>query len=450
LEVSASDVKEFHSKILYFDSKENEMDRVQYILDGKDGTFKESFSKVILPPKGAKYIKYQVLARSANPVPSHYILDNVKFEENIFPNRLQNDFVDYLDKYPDQNLLMVNNSGTLEQKLKGNSTNSMIATRPFHVKEDHIYNYKVTAEAKNVSSYSAIASFRTSSDVSENSTKYGNNASNGRVVSLSPGSEISTRLNIIKASNYTIALRANTCPSCTFLKISMHGVYSDPETVNNNMQDINISLRNSNSELKWLNTNNSYPLKKGTYELKIYSQSQADLDSVVILPIDKNNSSGYSNNKIHDQALEAPFTFGKNSSQPAQISQYKKINPTKYTLNIKNATRPYILAFAETFDPLWTAFVDTGNGSNEPNSHENNNFKTNNIPLYSLTNGFYVNKTGDYTLVIQYQPQIWFIKGLTISTLSLAGILIAFILARKKFMIKLVDTIKRKTSTSKK
>jgi hypothetical protein len=454
LEVSANDVKQFHSKILYFDSKKNEMDAVQYILDGKDGTFEDTFSKAILPPKGAKYIKYQVLAKSANPVPSHYILDNVKLEEIIFPNRLRKNFVDNLDKYSDQNLMIVNKSGSLEQKLKGNSTNAMMTTKPFDVKEDHIYNYKVTAEAKNVSSYSAIASFRTSSDVSENSTRYGNNASNGRVLSLSPGSEISTRLDIIKASNYTIGLRANTCPSCTFLKVSMQEVNNDPKSVKNNMQDIDISLRNNNSELKWLNTNKSYPLKKGMYELKIYSQSQADLDSVVIHPIDNNNPSGYSNNKIHDQTLEALFTLGKNSSQPAHISEYKKINPTKYTLNIKNATRPYILAFAESYDPLWAAYVETGNGSTKSDSHENNyennNFKTNNIPLYALTNGFYVNKTGDYTLVIEYQPQIWFIQGLTVSTLSLAGILIAFIFARKKFMIKLANRINRKTSTSEK
>jgi len=415
------------------------------LLDGKDGTFEDTFSKVILPPKGAKYIKYQVLARSANPVPSHYILDNVKFEEIIFPNRLQNDYGNNLEKDSDQNLMIVNKTGSLEQKLEGSSTNPLMATKPFHVKEDHVYNYKVTAEAKNVSSYSAIASFRTSSDVSENSTRHGNNASNGRVLSLGPGSEISTRLDIIKASNYTIALRANTCPSCTFLKVSMQEVNNDPKSVKNNMQDINISLRNSNSELKWLNTNNSYPLKKGTYELKIYSASQADLDSVAIYPIDNINSSGYSNNKIHNQTLEALFKFGKNSSQPALISEYKKINPTKHDIKISNATRPYILAFAESYDPLWTAYVDTGNGSNKPDSHENNNFKTNKIPLYSLTNGFYVNKTGDYTLVIEYQPQIWFIKGLTISTMSLAGILIAFIFARKKFIIKLANRINRKT-----
>ena len=47
LEVSAKDVKQFHSRILYFDSKKNEMDEVQYILDGKDGTFEDTFNKVL-------------------------------------------------------------------------------------------------------------------------------------------------------------------------------------------------------------------------------------------------------------------------------------------------------------------------------------------------------------------------------------------------------------------
>jgi hypothetical protein len=85
-------------------------------------------------------------------------------------------------------------------------------------------------------------------------------------------------------------------------------------------------------------------------------------------------------------------------------------------------------------------------GSNKSDSGKNNNFKINNIPSYGLTNGFYVNKTADCTLVIEYQPQIWFSQGLIVSTLSLAAILVASILARKKFIIRLADIIKRKTT----
>ena len=141
----------------------------------------------------------------------------------------------------------------------------------------------------------------------------------------------------------------------------------------------------------------------------------------MIYPIDKNNSSRYADNKKHDQTLEDLFTLGKYSSKPAQISEYKKINPTKHVVKINNATNPYMLVFAESYDPLWTAYVDNSEGSNKSDSNENNNFKINSIPLYGLTNGFYVNKTGDYSLVIEYQPQKWFIQGATISILFLVA-----------------------------
>ena len=82
-------------------------------------------------------------------------------------------------------------------------------------------------------------------------------------------------------------------------------------------------------------------------------------------------------------------------SQPAHISEYRKINPTKHIVNLENATRAYIISFAETYDPLWVAYTDTG--SNNNNSSKNNNFKTNSIPLHCVVNGFYVNKTGNYS-----------------------------------------------------
>ena len=148
------------------------------------------------------------------------------------------------------------------------------------------------------------------------------------------------------------------------------------------------------------------------------------------------------NNNISSKFIEeGNQTLGgifSGNSDPAMLSQYKQINPTKYVLEIKNATRPYTVSLAEAYDPLWSAHVE--------NVGENNDFKTNSFPLYGVVNGFYVNKTGDYSLVIEYQPQIWFIQGLTVSLLSIVGILIAFILVRKKSVIKLVDTIKRKIS----
>jgi hypothetical protein len=452
-DVSAKDVKQFHSKILYFDSKQQEIKRSdQYILDGKDGTFEDSFSSALLPPKGAKYLKYQILTRSANQIASYYILDNVNLEETIIPNNIEDNNIGNLGRDGDQKELIAKKVDSFERKVKDNSTISIMQTNPTPVREDHTYNYTVTLETKNASSYSANAVFRTSSDVTQNPAKYGNNASNGDVLALSPGSKIHATLDIIKPSNYTIALRAKTCESCTFLKVDMNADnnYTSKDTVDS-IQTGNISLRNNNSELKWLYSNTTYALEKGTYELKIYSDSQTDLDSVLIYPVDNNNSSSYANNKNHNRSLEDLFTLGKNSLSPAQISEYKKINPTKHIINIKNATRPYMLAFAESYDPLWTAYTDTSNYTNNQDNNKNYNFKTNSIPLYGLINGFYVNKTGNYSLIIEYEPQKLFSQGLIISVFSLAAILVGFLLLAKhkvltKSCVTIIRTIRRYTT----
>ena len=56
----------------------------------------------------------------------------------------------------------------------------------------------------------------------------------------------------------------------------------------------------------------------------------------------------------------------------------------------------------------------------------------NSIPLYSVTNGFYVNKTGDYSLIIEYQPQKWFLQGAAISILFLVVMIAGLLLLRKR------------------
>jgi hypothetical protein len=62
-----------------------------------------------------------------------------------------------------------------------------------------------------------------------------------------------------------------------------------------------------------------------------------------------------------------------------------------------------MLSFADAYDPLWVVYT------NVQSNNQDDNFEPNSIPLYSIVNGFYIDKTGDYALVIEYQPQIWFI-----------------------------------------
>jgi hypothetical protein len=426
LHISAKDVKQLHSKIFYFDvEKKLVRESGDFIFQGKDGTFNGTFTYNVLPPIGTKYLKLQIITSSTDEKSSKYVLDNVSFDEIIYPEKYMKNAFDVEKFDEDQNLLNVINENTLrKQSKKFNSTHFIMETNSFPIKPNHVYNYTMVFEANNTSPLYGIVSFRNSGDVVMDSIKYGNNASNGAVLSLSNGSEVSTKLNIIKPSNYTIALRANTCETCTLLNMSIIEMDNEILDDGNNNTDIStISLKDNKSALKWLYSNSTY-LRNGTYELQISSDSKTALDSVFIYPINNTNASG--NNGSHDEALE--HLFNPQISAPAQISGYKKINPTKHILNITNATRPYMVSFAESYDPLWRAYADTDDNNSNSSAHNSDNIMINSIPLYSVTNGFYVNKSGDYSLIIEYQPQKWFIQGAAISILFLVAMIAGLLL----------------------
>lgn len=90
--------------------------------------------------------------------------------------------------------------------------------------------------------------------------------------------------------------------------------------------------------------------------------------------------------------------------------------------------------FAESYEPLWTAYAEIGDQNDIVPTSENVNFKVNSVPLYDVINGFHVNKTGDYTLVIEYEPQKWSVQEAMISIISvvLISIRIFFIVKRKQ------------------
>ena len=62
LNVSARDVNQLHSRISYYD-KDGEKIGGDYISRGKDGTFNDIYSASIVPPLGAKYLRFEILIR---------------------------------------------------------------------------------------------------------------------------------------------------------------------------------------------------------------------------------------------------------------------------------------------------------------------------------------------------------------------------------------------------
>ena len=109
----------------------------------------------------------------------------------------------------------------------------------------------------------------------------------------------------------------------------------------------------------------------------------------------------YSTNK-NNETLNDLF---KTNETPATVQNYRKINPTLWKVKV-NATKPFFLTFAESYDPLWEARVYKDGKLVE---------KVHPVPVYGVINGFWINQTGNLEIVLRYTPQDWFERGLIIS-----------------------------------
>ncbi len=69
---------------------------------------------------------------------------------------------------------------------------------------------------------------------------------------------------------------------------------------------------------------------------------------------------------------------------------YKKINPSKYVVHVKNSS-PFILVFSELFNDAWQAGL------------QNNVFKHMRVNFYA--NGWVIDKIGEFEITIEYLPQ---------------------------------------------
>jgi len=89
---------------------------------------------------------------------------------------------------------------------------------------------------------------------------------------------------------------------------------------------------------------------------------------------------------------------------------YKYIDPT-YWIVSANSSKPFTLVYTESYDPLWEARV-----------YKDGTLVSKVKPtlIYDTVNGFWINETGNLTIVVRYIPQDWFELGLKISAATLA------------------------------
>jgi hypothetical protein len=113
-----------------------------------------------------------------------------------------------------------------------------------------------------------------------------------------------------------------------------------------------------------------------------------------------------------DQITFASLPTIPKSNMPVS---YEKINPTIYIVHV-DAETPFILGLSINYDPMWIAEIS---GENMPLQHFQINF---------YANGWYVNKTGKYDIVIEYEAQKALDAGLGISAIT-ATVLLSYLVS---------------------
>lgn len=92
------------------------------------------------------------------------------------------------------------------------------------------------------------------------------------------------------------------------------------------------------------------------------------------------------------------FSEDNIKENPATLT-YKQLSPTKYTVTVKGLNKPAMLIFAQNFDKRWKL---NGKAS---------------LPMYSVVNGFILEKDGQYEL--EFESQKYVIQGMVISVIVL-------------------------------
>jgi len=101
-------------------------------------------------------------------------------------------------------------------------------------------------------------------------------------------------------------------------------------------------------------------------------------------------------------------TSGNHGDSNNILVTFSEMDPTKYTVQVTNATHPFFLVFSESFDRGWVANVDGQQIAEECHFMAN-----------GYANSWFINKTGTFTVVLEFWPQKLFYVSAAISITTL-------------------------------
>lgn len=141
----------------------------------------------------------------------------------------------------------------------------------------------------------------------------------------------------------------------------------------------------------------------GEQEIEFKVIGNMDLDTLMIYSL-----------KSDENFLALDNLFDAHAAPP-NIT-YEMINPCKYVVRV-DGNGPFTLIFSESYHPLWKAYVD---------GVENSPFIT-----YSIINGYYIQESGKFDIILHFTAQDSADLGLKISCITLTSLLIVAVLLSK-------------------
>jgi len=165
---------------------------------------------------------------------------------------------------------------------------------------------------------------------------------------------------------------------------------------------------NGDTNVRWFEV--GYLVREGG---EIVIESFGDINVVnAIAVLDKDEWVAYQDKsrRLQERVVNFEQKYAESNNNPAVV--YQKINPTKYRVIVNSLTKPSLLVFSQTYDGFWKT-----NGQTP-------------FPVYSLLNGFKVEKDGEY--IIEFEPQKYVYPGLIISGITVIALSMLLVKLRNK------------------
>ncbi len=141
-------------------------------------------------------------------------------------------------------------------------------------------------------------------------------------------------------------------------------------------------------------------------DVQVYKYTSAFLDEILIF------------SEPPFESLLTIENLSRDNDNGFYVIKYQRINPATWKLEV-NATKPFLLVFAEAYDSLWRAIIYKDDRLIET---------INSIPVNGVINGFWIKETGTLTIVIRYLPQDLFELGIKLSLIAFTICIISLIL----------------------